>query len=102
MLDFTVLSDRLHQCLGMNNNQRCIRGAVMGKLKIAPLVVAGVVAGIAALRYVNERQSKESEDELREETQKGPETATEHAKAAVEHTRQAARKTKESPRRMRK
>lgn len=82
--------------LDMNNNWGCIRGAPMGKLKKAPLVIGGTVAGIVAIRSVRRRRSKSSEDEPREEKPQGPETATEHAKVAVEHTRQAAEKTKKS------
>lgn len=67
----------------------------MGKLKRIPLVIAGTVAGILALRTVRKRRSKTVETEQQVETQDTPETATEHAKAAVEHARMAVEKTRE-------
>lgn len=69
----------------------------MGKLKKAPLVIGGTAVGLITVRSLRKRRSKNTEAEPREEKQRGPETATEHAKAAVEHTRQAARKTKRIP-----
>jgi GAF domain-containing protein len=67
----------------------------MGKLKRIPLVIAGTLAGIVALRSVRKRRSETVETEQQAETQDTPETATEHAKAAIEHARLAVEKTRE-------